>query len=488
MSKLRALLIGFAIGAWAISAAAQDPTCADTDTILKCFNKFANPDAPPDPVALTAATDAARDEELVAQARLGVESLLRKQAGLEGTDSPIAAALTNFLPLLTARLDRGAVHDDDLGLRIELNELLLPTSDDVKLQVILHDAALFEAIEQALPAATRDTRKAEFAKLIDNTDDVTFSFSWSPVGERIGRTHKLEATYLSPLLGEVQRAVVEEFSGEDLSFGMFTQELGETVFADREELPLDVPLSELRFDERTQLMARLPAYASNQRAAAERIHSLAEANRLFDFADLADNQPQLIVSVAGRARPKLVGPDQVTARVSYEHGFQNVNSFRRKCDAKRAGAADYLGCFKDYLADNAEDIAEKDRLAFSISYRFNDDYDFSSPVDSILLDLPKEHELSASFSFTRLLQLKIKGDKDKTRIAVNAEYETHFSDPNRNDRFVASASVSRTLGAGFTLGFGLVYANKPEFRGAADHEVTANLGLNFSFDRPKEES
>ena len=67
---------------------------------------------------------------------------------------------------------------------------------------------------------------------------------------------------------------------------------------------------------------------------------------------------------------------------------------------------------------------------------------------------------------------------------LNAAREYNDSD-QMNDRTVFTLTGTRNLLPGMSLTAGLVWANKPEFRGEVDQELSARLGLNYklSMDR-----
>ena len=49
----------------------------------------------------------------------------------------------------------------------------------------------------------------------------------------------------------------------------------------------------------------------------------------------------------------------------------------------------------------------------------------------------------------------------------------------RQSRFVGTATVSHKLTNGTSVSFSAVYANRPEFRGDVDKELSARFGLRW---------
>jgi len=57
------------------------------------------------------------------------------------------------------------------------------------------------------------------------------------------------------------------------------------------------------------------------------------------------------------------------------------------------------------------------------------------------------------------------------------------NDPMRQDRWVSTLTLSQRVSEESSLAVSLVYANKPEFRGMVDKELSARAGLKFEVDR-----
>jgi hypothetical protein len=220
----------------------------------------------------------------------------------------------------------------------------------------------------------------------------------------------------------------------------------------------------------------------------ERRQRLGEVLRDSDFAalvDLIDNQPQLFVSVQAHSPDEIVGPRSISAKLTWEKGWANLNALRAsRTDCTSA----VLSCLSAYLGDPDSEVRQSlergDRIALSLEYKKVDDYSVALPDDGIAVSAPEDELLIGSFTYGRYLGNAGFGP-GKPRIDVGIQYEKVDSSTIRQDRFVATATYSQKISNASILSFGLVYANKSEFRGDVDHEVSARFGLNYKVGAPQ---
>lgn len=199
------------------------------------------------------------------------------------------------------------------------------------------------------------------------------------------------------------------------------------------------------------------------------------------FADLVANQPQLHFSAKFRLREPLIGGDETSIKVTYEWGAVNLNrAMGKACMTDAFDADSCLGEYDDFVDDEKRKrIKDSARMSFSGEYVEVDDEQLSLPdlgVDSLRLEESKKLIISAGWS------QRFGGDVaggTPLRLDAVGKYEDVSDDPMRQDRLVASVTVTRQFGD-LALPFGIVYANHGEFLGDVDEKLSAHLGVKFN--------
>lgn len=243
----------------------------------------------------------------------------------------------------------------------------------------------------------------------------------------------------------------------------------------------------------------------------------------FDRIDeLIANQPQILAEVGYREREDLTGPVEKTFNLSYEMGLSgNLNDFETwaenhsgldACKPRTdAEIGVYYGydCLEAYLTtDSALLIATEDgaaksghRLVFTFSYTDTDPLSFASPDGAFTYALARSEKVSGlltygryfkSFQLPNLLALSPAGSdaepSGNARIDVEARYDDVSGDPTRQSRLTATATISQKMSDNTVLSLSAVWAEKPEYLGEVDEEVSARFGLKWQRDKPKTSS
>jgi hypothetical protein len=232
-------------------------------------------------------------------------------------------------------------------------------------------------------------------------------------------------------------------------------------------------------------MEKLQARAEARVTRREQLKDSLTSFGLFSLPDLINNQPQLYAELRGVFRDSLVGQDETHLAVTWEIGWPNVNSLRHYAAQRSDACRSEAQCLPDFIKDPryATGIDAGQRLALSLTWADVSSYDFSRPEDDIALSLEGEHKLVFSLAYGRYWRL-LGPEASRARFDVGLSYEDVSSDPNRQDRGLFNVSLTQKLtdGTDFTVGF--VYANKAEFRGDVNDEISAHAGFKYKFLRP----
>lgn len=266
------------------------------------------------------------------------------QAGLAAANtgpgvvsSPIRSAVKDFLSAASAQVDGSSVKDSGKDLTIDYNlpNAIAGDRHQVNLEVTLPDPQVSPAI-----AAVAGSTPPE---PLNRGDDVLASLSFNQVSQHFGRSlvpHR--ALFDSLLLALVGNATPGTTSIPAASF--------------------DTPFMQLFPD----TAARMTAMAEFETTMIAAIPAVAD-RVTEDMKRLADNQPQLFVSVLTHIRKPKVGQRESGYRLTWEIGTDNINSFRsgdgRDCEVRGT----CLATFSDYTSRTAA-AHNTGRLSLAIEY------------------------------------------------------------------------------------------------------------------------
>jgi len=203
------------------------------------------------------------------------------------------------------------------------------------------------------------------------------------------------------------------------------------------------------------------------------------------LGDLLANESQLFLSAGYRWRDPLVGSDVVSGKLTFEYGFTNLSAFRRQAGTRcqtDSPSAECLNTYREWVGKrDAANIPASDRIALSLEYQENRGYTLTLPDYATTYTSATSHSLIGTFRYGR--NLLAGGAKSPLRVDISASYQDVSGDPQRNNRFVATATFTVRVSDGFQVPVGVVYANKTEYLGQPDKPVSAHLGILF---RPPE--
>lgn len=420
--------------------------------------------------------------------------LAAKNTGSAPGTSPLAAnSFTDFFSTLKAALDSGSSESDadDEAVGFELSRCARGEQpiNGIQCQVRLRlgGAELYEPVKAALPAATREARAKELASELDLGDSLVVGLFFNLAGLSYGRVPRFAD---EPLYDGIWQTIDSEVSMDEANTATLEYEaLRKQV---KQKLPAfdgNTPFSKVFDVDQSVARAALAAREASWRTEYDtlaRTQKLLEKYRYYDLVDLTNNQPQINFGVEYRQHSDLAGPDEVRAKVSYEHGFVNVNTARRyvmeRCTLPADDSKRVVNCLGTYLSDAKVQKRLKggDRVAASIEYVSRRDYSITLPADAVNLTEDSGRALIGALAYGFYTSFDERGEA-RSRLDVVASYEDVDSDPERQDRGQAVATFSQTLLGKTTLSISLVYATKPEFRGEVDEELSGRLGLNYKW-------
>jgi hypothetical protein len=486
--------------------------CTRDDSITSCQQKVA------DSYAATSGPEANVEESAKA-------AVAAANTGAVEQPAQPTTAVTDFNSLVQMAADSGGIGNDDQAITINFNNFIDVPLPDYQAKVVLRHAALNDAIAKQLRAAGAEARVSELEGSLNDFDNPTLSFSYSPAKrgrnpghyqmlllelfneprDEILRTATRDTVHARGALVKAQNDAIpllppaDADTLETLSFSTIEQHLepqlkqklqqqlkdqlkpqvqGANKDAVADSLADTLTDNPARSDAWARADALREAAERAQRVASDRelkLHTLLNDERFFNLVDLIDNQPQLFVSVEANSPDQLVGPRTTSAKVTWEKGFVNIDGFQAECGTNLT-----LTCLGTYLnKDNRlETLARGDRIALSIEYKNIGDYNVTLPEDGVTVTAPHDKSIVGSFTYGRYLRTK-KTTQGKPRIDIAMQYENVDNETLRQDRFVTTATFSQRLSDASILSFGVVYANKPEFRGDVDKEISARLGINY---------
>jgi len=167
-------------------------------------------------------------------------------------------------------------------------------------------------------------------------------------------------------------------------------------------------------------------------------------------------------------------------KLTFEYGFTNLSAFRRQAGTRcqtDSPSAECLNTYREWVGkrDAANIPAFRIASALSLEYQENRGYTLTLPDYATTYTSATSHSLIGTFRYGR--NLLAGGAKSPLRVDISASYQDVSGDPQRNNRFVATAHIHGAVSDGFQVPVGVVYANKTEYLGQPDKPVSAHLGF-----------
>jgi hypothetical protein len=344
-----------------------------------------------------------------------------------------------------------------------------------KIVVTLNKAELFAPLDELV---TDPQVKDELKGSLNDFSNVTVDFRLSTNSKSRGRDIQQHID----LVSAIQQVVFEQLTTNRKTL-FDALEVRNQIIQDHATLNLDQPI-----DGQVPAAEAVAIIGSIQKAHTEQIEFLTtydatfRRNGLDGLLKLVNNQPQLVFSVKANIRDTVVGPDEYSAKLVYEFGGANVNRYRAYAAEKNCASDPFL-CVSRYLASAGSSVDQGRRLAASIEYTSHESYEFAS--GAYQLSLPSDRSLVAKLAYGQYVTFGARASAatNRSRFDLSVSFEDVSNDSARQNRAIASATFAQEIGSGLFLTLGVQWANKPEFRGPVDHEVSALAGINYKLTR-----
>jgi hypothetical protein len=200
---------------------------------------------------------------------------------------------------------------------------------------------------------------------------------------------------------------------------------------------------------------------------------------------LVEQQPQLLFAVTHDNRDSITGPEKTSAKLTLEITKYNLSAFLRgdgavcrSTETVRQGGPDYVRCVEAlgrYVDSTEEALKSQPRWKVAAAYQRVKAINYSYPEDNVALDLPKTERVEVTAGWGRPLQQA----KNADRVDFEVSYDSNLhGDASNDERLKATLTYTRRV-ADMDLPFSIVYANKDEFLGEVDHQISLHLGIKF---------
>jgi hypothetical protein len=402
--------------------------------------------------------------------------------GKEATKNELATR-TNGDGLTSSRLDllKRAFLAFDLGQLEEKDEKLIfnfnPDAFNSDLlggqfspRIIVNRPALFKALEQkidTLSEEVRQSRKDALKKGMGDLDNVEAHVRW---------------TYESGTPRVALQKVANEIYEQVDVFSSLAEEIPNQVALISREFPNSngpLLLSEVCADpEAKKHLLKLVSDITDKGAKAlDNLEEALEEEGFFKLADLIEGEPRFSAEGVLQRRRGAAGPDERSLNVRFERGSVSYRGFKKW--AVRQGKEVNIASINEYLAGKAERFVPN----WVVNFDYVKTSDFKIPLPLDATEFVQAESRKISFSGTGGVYLG--GTRDR-RVELKATYDDVTDDPKLNDRLVftldwihkLNPTLGQALGASDWV-VTLIYADKPEFRGEVNQELSLRAGIKW---------
>lgn len=489
--------------------------CEDDQTFEECWGETFRASEP----ELAEATEEAADTQTEAT----TTELSRAPTGTEADIAGVRSNTRDYLPLLALSGLLGEAsrdENDENVLVFDLNFLVPSLSDakNFKLRGLLNtQPSVATALAEMLPEEGRAQRLQELERTLPDTSDFGFSLSYSQELLNWGRGFQnyrnryaalLETAHdtlptlddgvalAAELTGEVNRLFPDGLGTDDVldqsPSGVF-EALADPCH------PEDQVCRSEALRKATKLRQLFEAFIDAELSAYEQLDALYRREGIDAFAELLDNQPQLIFELSHRDREDLVGATETVGTFRFEWSKVNLkNAMSQECHQELededyltvdpARRSECLEEYSEYVAEHRDAIEKGHRVSLSIDYADVDDISVPRSVlglspeepatDDGPIVIPGSDRFDVSLGWGRTFNGDGGNPVVLDLVATYERLEDSDDTFRHDDRILATLSITRSIG-GVEVPFALVYANHGEFLTDVDEQLSAHVGLRY---------
>lgn len=442
----------------ALPMTAQDQ-CAPTDTLARCWEKLGNPPVPVSPPPPNMSTAAAA--EVKADATQKTVSVAN--AGVPALVTPTGSSLADFLTLLSATLQSSSFKSQGETLTFDYSPpfSMLDHDHSLKFEAVFAKPKLNDKVKDGLASNAAALKK--FDDSLSNTDDATFSAAFEPTGQTFGRSitpHRQMFTWMQAALFSELPKINGGLLNAIVASGGIETSLISTLTADQAAAFQSAAV---------QQAVLTKTYGTFERA----------------FTKLLNNQPQLFATAIFEARRNIVGPNELTGKVTYEMTGRNLNGFRRGAGAGCVGPSpklDAAACAAALVDYANEQTLGDDRLALSAEYHHAGRRWIADTESNLAFGYPRVRSFVYNITYGRTM-VGTMTTPNSGRIDLSVQYEDkrNAGDPTKDVRSRATGSITYTQKMSENMSFpiSLVYANRASDLTNVDRKLNVHFGIVF---------
>lgn len=407
-----------------------------------------------------------------------IEGRAATELASRATSDGLANGRLDLLRRAFVALDLGEVKEDNESLVFNFNPeaLHFDSFGQFSPRVVVHKPTLYGPLDEkmdTLDESVRQARRDELKKGLGDLDDLEITLRWTPKSQE-------PATDLQALVSTIYTSAAKTTLAKSVSAAKkaVVQALG----GDADPFASDVSIADIcaNPEAKALFVQHVQGFGAEIQKANKALEQKLEEKGFFRLADLIEGEPRLVFNGTTRQRSHAAGPDETKLGVTWQLGWLSYRGAKRY--AQKQGKQFDAATIDDYFSKHGR--LEGSLPLFSLVTEYSEVEAFHIAIPGVVDEFrdASGHKLSGKLTAGRYF-----GGGRARRLELAANYDDVSDAPALQDRFVAQLSWVEQLGASVATSVGgsefvvtLVYASKPEFRGAVDKDLGLRAGLKWS--------